>query len=176
MIKNAKDIKILAFDVDGVLTDGSIIFTESGEECKSFNVKDGQGIVCVQKAGLITAIITARKNSTVEHRANNLGIIELHQGAKYKLPILEAIVEKYNLSLENVAYVGDDLPDICILEKVGLSCCPNDAVGEVKNVCKFISKYNGGKGAVREICDYILKAQKISPLDIVKQAQSDNSK
>jgi len=176
MVKNAKDIKILALDVDGVLTDGSITFTESGEECKSFDAKDGQGIVCLQKAGFVTAIITARKNLTVEHRAKNLGIVELHQGAKYKLPVLESIVEKYNLSLKNVAYVGDDLPDICILEKVGLACCPNDAVKEVKKVCDFKSKYNGGRGAVRDVCDYILKSQKISSLELLKQAQLDSLK
>ena len=164
-------IKLLALDVDGVLTDGSLTFAEDGTEYKTFNAKDGQGIVCLNNAGFITAIITARQNGTVEHRAKNLKITELHQGVKFKLPVLEEILNKYNLSFENVAYMGDDLPDICIMEKVGLPCCPNDAVEEVQKVCKFKSKYDGGRGAVRELCNLILKANNIEPLDIVKQIQ-----
>ena len=166
-------IKVLALDVDGVLTDGSLTFSQNGEELKTFNAKDGQGIVCLNKAGFITVIITARKNCTVEHRAKNLGIKELHQGVKFKLPVLEQILEKYNLTFDNVAYMGDDLPDVCILEKVGLSCCPNDAVQEVQKVCKFKSKYNGGRGAVREVCDAILRGHNIEPLDIVKKSQQE---
>lgn len=166
-------IKVLALDVDGVLTDGSLTFSQNGEEFKTFNAKDGQGIVCLNKAGFITVIITARKNGTVEHRAKNLGIKELHQGVKFKLPVLEQILEKYNLTFDNVAYMGDDLPDICILEKVGLSCCPNDAVEEVQKVCKFKSKYNGGRGAVREVCDVILRGHNIEPLDIIRKSQQE---
>lgn len=169
-------IKVLALDVDGVLTDGSLTFSQNGEELKTFNAKDGQGIVCLNKAGFITVIITARKNDTVEHRAKNLGIKELHQGVKFKLPVLEQILDKYGLTFESVAYMGDDLPDVCILEKVGLSCCPNDAVQEVQKVCKFKSKYNGGRGAVREVCDAILRGHNIEPLDIVKKSQQEASK
>lgn len=169
-------IKLLALDVDGVLTDGSLTFTEDGKELKTFNAKDGQGIVCLNNAGFITVIITARKNGTVEHRAKNLKFTELHQGVKFKLPVLEEILKKYNLTFENVAYMGDDLPDICILEKVGLPCCPNDAVAEVKKVCKFKSKYNGGRGAVRELCDAILCAHNINPLDIIRKSQQDTLK
>lgn len=167
------EIKVLALDVDGVLTDGSLTFSQNGEELKTFNAKDGQGIVCLNKAGFITVIITARKNGTVEHRAKNLGIKELHQGVKFKLPVLEQILEKYNLTFDNVAYMGDDLPDVCILEKVGLSCCPNDAVQEVQKVCKFKSKYNGGRGAVREVCDAILRGHNIEPLDIIRKSQQE---
>lgn len=167
------NIKVLALDVDGVLTDGSLTFSQNGEEFKTFNAKDGQGIVCLNKAGFITVIITARKNGTVEHRAKNLGIKELHQGVKFKLPVLEQILEKYNLTFDNVAYMGDDLPDICILEKVGLSCCPNDAVEEVQKICKFKSKYNGGRGAVREVCDAILRGHNIEPLDIIRKSQQE---
>lgn len=167
------NIKVLALDVDGVLTDGSLTFSQNGEEFKTFNAKDGQGIVCLNKAGFITVIITARKNGTVEYRAKNLGIKELHQGIKFKLPVLEQILDKYNLTFDNVAYMGDDLPDICILEKVGLSCCPNDAVEEVQKVCKFKSKYNGGRGAVRELCDAILRGHNIEPLDIIRKSQQE---
>lgn len=171
IIEKAKKIKLMAFDVDGVFTDGSLTFGEDGKEYKTFNAKDGQGIVCVEKAGIITVIITARENGTVEHRAKNLGITEFHQGIKYKLPVLEEIMKKYNLAYENVSYMGDDLPDICILENAGLSCCPKDAVDEVKNICDFISSKDGGRGAIRELCDIVLTSQGIIPLDIVKNSQ-----
>lgn len=168
--EKAKNIKLMAFDVDGVFTDGGIIYDENGKETKRFDCKDGQGIVCVEKAGLITAIITARENGTVSNRAKNLAVTELHQGVKYKLPVLEEIMKKYNLEFENVAYMGDDLPDICILEKVGLSACPADAVVEVRERCDFISAKNGGRGAIRELCDFVLRSQDIEPLDIVRGA------
>lgn len=167
----ASKIKVMAFDVDGVFTDGSLTFDQDGKEYKTFNAKDGQGIVCVEKAGIITVIITARKNGTVEHRANNLGITELHQGIKYKLPVLEQIVKERGFTMKEVSYMGDDLPDICILEKVGLACCPNDAVDEVKNICNFVSTKNGGCGAIRELCDFVLNSQGVEPLSIVRSAQ-----
>lgn len=150
-------IKLVAFDVDGVLTDGSLTFDEFGHEYKTFNAKDGQGIVNLNNAGIVTAIITARNNGTVEHRAKNLNIKELHQGSKNKIETLENIMKKYNFSFDEVAYMGDDLPDLCILEKVSLKGCPLDAVEEVKSIANFISSKNGGRGAVREFCDYILK-------------------
>lgn len=159
--EKASKIKLLAFDVDGVMTTGEVTYDENEVEYKSFNVKDGHGLVRVQNAGFITAIITARNNGTVKHRAENLHITELYQGQKYKLPALEEIMKKYNLTYEQVSYMGDDLPDLCILEKVGLKCCPNDAVDEVKSVCNFISSKDGGRGAVRELTDFILEAQGI---------------
>ena len=153
------NIKLVAFDVDGVLTDGSLTFDENGHEYKTFNAKDGQGIVNLNNAGIITAIITARNNGTVEHRAKNLSIKELHQGSKNKIETLEGIMNKYKISFDEIAYMGDDLPDICILEKVGLKGCPADAVEEVKQTVHFISSKNGGHGAVREFCDLILKSK-----------------
>ncbi len=157
-----KNIKAVAFDVDGVLTDGSLTFLEDGREIKTYSAKDGLGIVLLNKAGIITSIITARDNGTVSQRAKTLKIKELFMGQKNKVVALEQLCEKYNLSKDNVAYMGDDLPDICVLERVGLSACPKDAVFEVKQKCNFISSFNGGKGAVRELCDLILKAKKIS--------------
>lgn len=172
LLDAAKKIKLLAFDVDGVMTDGSVTYDENGVEYKTFNVKDGHGIVRMNKSGFITAIITARNNGTVKHRAENLNITEIYQGQKYKLPALEEIMKKYDLSYENVAYMGDDIPDICILEKVGLSCCPNDAVSEVKAICKFKSTINGGRGAVRELCDFVLDAQGIEKIAVVSETDS----
>ena len=153
-------IKLVAFDVDGVLTDGSITYDENGIEYKTFNAKDGQGIVNLNNAGIITAIITARKNGTVYHRARNLKIIELHQGQKNKIAKLDELLQKYSLTYDEIAYMGDDLPDICILEKVKLAGCPNDAVNEVQKVANWKSSKDGGRGAVREFCDYILKNNK----------------
>jgi 3-deoxy-D-manno-octulosonate 8-phosphate phosphatase (KDO 8-P phosphatase) len=172
MLKNielkaiAKKIKLVAFDVDGVMTDGGLIFDEDGIEYKKFNAKDGLGVVMLSRSGIIPAIITARNNGTVSHRAKILGITELFQGQKDKAIALAEIAEKFKLSYDEMAYMGDDLPDLCILEKVGLPCCPADAVDEVVEICKFVSKKGGGKGAVRELCNFILKSKSID----VKQA------
>lgn len=156
----AKKIKLLVFDVDGVMTDGSITYDENGLEYKTFNAKDGHGLAKMAKSGFITAIITGRNNGTVDCRANDLCITELYQGVKNKLPILQGIMDKYELDYSEVAYMGDDEPDIQILECVGIAACPNDAVDRVKKVCNFKSKYNGGHGAVRELCDLIYDVQK----------------
>lgn len=171
LVEKAKKIKLLAFDVDGVMTDGSVTYDENGVEYKTFNVKDGHGIVRMNKSGFITAVITARNNGTVAHRAKNLNITEIHQGCMVKLPVLEELLKKYNLTFENVSYMGDDLPDIPILEKVGLACCPNDAVEEVKDICGFVSSKYGGRGAVRELCDFILSAQNIEKDYVVAEGQ-----
>ncbi|MGN0017991.1 MAG: KdsC family phosphatase [Candidatus Gastranaerophilaceae bacterium] len=170
-IEKARKIKMLVFDVDGVMTNGDVTYDENGVEYKTFNVKDGHGLVRMAQSGFITAIITARNNGTVAHRAENLNITELYQGQKYKLPALEELRLKYNLEYDNISYMGDDLPDLCILEKVGLKCCPNDAVDEVKDVCNFISSKNGGKGAVRELTDFILDAQGIEKIQIVSEGK-----
>lgn len=154
--EKAKKIKLAAFDIDGVMTDGSLTFDENGVEYKTFNAKDGQGIVRLNNAGIITAIITARDNGTVTHRAKILNIKELHQGQKNKIETLKKIIEKYNITFEETAYMGDDLPDICVLEKTGIAACPADAVDEVKAASNFISSKNGGRGAVRELCDFII--------------------
>lgn len=157
--QKASKIKLCAFDVDGVMTDGSITYDENGVEYKTFNAKDGQGIALLNNAGIVTAIITARNNGTVQHRAENLKFKEIHQGSKNKLETLNDILKKYNFSYEETAYMGDDLPDICILEKAGLAGCPADAVDEVQQTANFISSKNGGRGAVREFCELIVKNQ-----------------
>lgn len=153
--KIAGNIKLLAFDVDGVMTDGSITYDEHGVEYKTFNAKDGFGLAKMTKYGYITAIITGRKNGTVDCRASDLRVTEVYQGVKNKLPIFEAIMQKYELDFSQVAYMGDDEPDICVLEKAAISACPADAVDKVKKVCNFHSDFSGGKGAVRQLCDFI---------------------
>lgn len=153
--EKASKIKLLVFDVDGVMTDGSITYDENGIEYKTFNAKDGHGLAKMVRNGFLTAVITGRRNGTVDRRAIDLKFSEVYQGVKNKLPILEGIMQKYELNFDQVSYMGDDEPDIQILEKVGISACPSDAVDKVKNVCNFISTKSGGKGAVRELCDFI---------------------
>ena len=157
--EKASKIKLLVFDVDGVMTDGSITYDENGVEYKTFNAKDGHGLAKMIKNGLMAAVITGRRNGTVDRRAVDLRFTEVYQGVKNKLPILEAIMQKYELDFSQVSYMGDDEPDIPILEKVGISACPSDAVKKVRDICDFISEKDGGKGAVRELCDLIYEAQ-----------------
>ncbi len=155
-------IKMVVFDVDGVMTDGGIIYDGNGMEYKIFNAKDGQGIVMLTKAGIITAIITARESGAVKHRFENLGMTKLYMNQKNKIIAMKELLNEYNLDFSQVAYMGDDLPDICVLKEVGLACCPNDAISEVKNICDFISSKRGGRGAVRELTDLIYKIQRLS--------------
>ena len=156
----ASRIKLVAFDVDGVLTNGEIIYSENGEEIKIFNAKDGQGVFMLSTEGIITAIITARASKIIKKRAEDLAISYVYEGIKNKLVAIQELVSLNGLDFSEVAYVGDDIPDICVLEKVGLAFCPADAVDEVKKICHFISTKPGGRGAVREITDFILRSKK----------------
>lgn len=158
--EKASKIKLLVFDIDGVMTDGSITYDENGIEYKTFNAKDGHGLAKMVRNGFMTAVITGRKNGTVDRRAVDLRFTEVYQGVKNKLPILEGIMQKYELTFDEVAYMGDDEPDIPILEKVAISACPADAVDNVKKICNFISSKDGGKGAVRELCDFVYDNKK----------------
>jgi len=155
--EKASKIKLLVFDVDGVMTDGSITYDENGIEYKTFNAKDGHGLAKMIRNGYMTAVITGRRNGTVDRRAEDLRFTEVYQGVKNKLPILEGIMQKYELSFDEVSYMGDDEPDIPILEKVGISACPSDAVENVKKICNFVSTKEGGHGAVRELCDFVFE-------------------
>ena len=155
----ALKIKLVAFDVDGVMTDGSMIYDNNGIEYKTFNAKDGQGIAMITKAGIKTAIITAKESGAVKHRFEDLGMTKLYMAQKNKLVALKELMQEFNLDASEIAYMGDDLPDISVLREVGLACCPNDAVPEVKNICHFISAKRGGRGAVRELTDLIYKTQ-----------------
>ncbi len=149
-------IKLAAFDVDGVMTDGSITYDSNGNELKTFNSKDGHGLAALHKEGIITAIITGRTSEAVTRRAKDVHITEVYQGVKDKAAVLDELLQKYELTPAEAAYMGDDIPDICVLEKVELAGCPKDAVQEVKDVANFESEKNGGCGAVREFCDCIL--------------------
>lgn len=154
--QSLKQIKMLLLDVDGVLTDGRIIYDNNGVESKAFHVRDGHGLKLLQRAGVKVGIITGRESQVVAHRAAELGIDLVYQGVKDKLVPYEEILESHGLSDEQVAYVGDDLVDLPILSRVGLACTVADGVPELKPYVDYISTLAGGAGAVREICDMIL--------------------
>lgn len=155
--KAAAKIKIAIFDVDGVMTDGGLIYDQAGKEYKVFNAKDGQGLVMLKRAGIKTVVITAKESYMVEKRFTDLGFTRIYQGQKNKEHALDEVVDDYELKFDEVAYMGDDLPDLCVLRKVGLPSCPKDAVPEVIKASRFVTNRLGGHGAVRELCDLILR-------------------
>ncbi len=150
-------IKLLLLDVDGVLTDGRIIYDSNGVEYKAFDVKDGHGIKLVQRAGIRVGIITGRDSQVVALRAAELGIDLVYQGAKDKRIPFQDILEKLELTPEEVAYVGDDVIDIPVMRAVGFAAAVADAMEEVKPVAHMVTKRCGGRGAVREVCDHLLR-------------------
>ena len=152
-------IKLLVFDVDGCLTDGSIIYGSNKDEYKAFNVKDGLAIASWSRLGLKTAIVTGRNSKVVERRAKELNITYLYQGIKDKKTLLESILKEENLMWDNVAAIGDDLNDIGMLQSVGWSFTPNDGVKQIKTCVKTVLKTNGGRGAVREMIDMIVEKE-----------------
>ena len=152
-------IKVLFLDVDGVLTDGTLTYDVYGREVKRFNVKDGYGIVRAINTGIDVVVVSGRFSSQVEKRCRELGIKEVYQGISDKLSFAERYLKEHSLSFESAAAMGDDLPDLPLLKKVKVSGAPKDAVPEVKVVVNFVSRAPGGRGAVREFIDYLLKEQ-----------------
>ena len=159
LLKRGKDIKLAIFDVDGVLTDGRLYFLEDGSEFKTFNTLDGQGIKMLMAAGVQTAIISGRKTPVVERRAQNLGIPYLYQGRDDKLVVLDELLGQLNLSYEQVAYLGDDLPDLPVIRRVGLGMAVANAASFVRQHAHGVTQARGGEGAAREFCELILRAQ-----------------
>lgn len=157
--ERAGRIKLLLLDVDGVLTDGGILLHPDGEESKVFNVRDGLGIRLLQRAGIEVGLISGRSSRVVTRRAEDLGIGLVVQGTLYKLPAYEEILGKRGLTGRDVAYVGDDIVDIPILKRVALAVATAGAVPAVASVCHVITDRDGGRGAVREVCELILQAQ-----------------
>lgn len=157
--KKARDIKLLILDVDGVLTDGKIVYTDRGEEAKAFDVKDGHGLKLLMRAGIPVALITGRSSPAVEHRARDLGITRVYQKAINKIEAYEELRRAENLRDEEICVVGDDLPDLPILRICGFSVAVADSAEEVKREVDYVTNKEAGKGAVREVCDIILKAR-----------------
>lgn len=156
---NLHKIKMVIADVDGVLTDGSITIDATGNELKTFNAKDGSGIKFLQRVGIKFAIITGRQSYAVEFRANELKIKDVYQSAKKKTEAYRKILSENGLKDDEVCYIGDDLVDIPVMRKVGFSVAVADSVLEVLEVVDYITKANGGKGAVREVVEKIIKGQ-----------------
>lgn len=159
LFERAAAIRLIVLDVDGVLTDGKIVYTSAGDEIKAFNVKDGLGISLAVREGLELAIITARHSVMVQRRAEELGIQHVIQNTRTKLPALEELVSRLDLAWHEVAYVGDDLPDIPCMQACGLACCPADAAREVLSMAEIVSNRNGGEGALREILEFLLESR-----------------
>jgi 3-deoxy-D-manno-octulosonate 8-phosphate phosphatase (KDO 8-P phosphatase) len=159
ILEKAKNIKLVIFDVDGVLTDGSIIFGDDGQEYKAFHSRDGHGMRLLQYTGVEIAIITGRTSMVVEHRMNNLGITHVYQGQRVKLPAFEQLIKSLNLSPDECAYVGDDWVDLGIMSRVGLAIAVQDADAIVKKHAHWITPSGGGKGAAREVCELIMEGQ-----------------
>lgn len=164
-----QNIRLLATDVDGVLTDAGMYYSESGDELKKFNTRDGMGIKLLQKAGLITAIVTQERTKLVARRAEKLTIPELHQGVMDKLAVIREMAERYGLSLRQIAYIGDDINDLEALKAVGFSASPADGMPVVQSAVTYVCKLKGGEGAVREVVELILDAQR-------KPAQGDGQR
>lgn len=158
-IKKAAQIKALFFDVDGVLTDGGIIYDDTGREIKKFNVKDGYIVSHLKKAGIIVGIITGRESKIVSNRAAELKLDFCHQGIMDKYAVFEKLVDFHKLKRKQVAYIGDDINDLKALQNCGLSACPADAPDYIKNKVDIITRAKGGEGVAREISDLILAAR-----------------
>lgn len=158
-IEKAKKIRLVIFDVDGVLTDGRLYFTPDGGEMKCFHVHDGLGIKHLLKNNIQVAIISGRKTPQVEKRMQELGVSFIYQNVEDKEPVYKALLEQLNLNDEQVAYVGDDLLDVALIERVGLGISVPNGHDSAKSIADWITNTAGGFGAAREICDFILKAQ-----------------
>jgi 3-deoxy-D-manno-octulosonate 8-phosphate phosphatase (KDO 8-P phosphatase) len=151
-------IRLLLLDVDGVMTDGGLYYTGKGEEVKKFNVKDGYGIIKLRRFGIPVGIITGRVSRIIERRAEELGITELHQNLHDKLDEYKRIKKRFGLMDNEIAYIGDDEPDLPVLKRAGFSAAPADAVSSVLKAVQYTCKHNGGHGAVREVIDMIVSA------------------
>lgn len=158
-LSKAKEIKLLLLDVDGVLTDNSLIYSQDGNEAKKFNTQDGFGLRLLRECGIDTGVITARKSEIVARRASELGMRFIHQGCSNKLDAYKEIISESGLKPVEIGYMGDDWLDMVLLKRVGFSVAPINAVDEVKQMVHYVTARPGGNGAVREVCTLLLEAQ-----------------
>jgi 3-deoxy-D-manno-octulosonate 8-phosphate phosphatase (KDO 8-P phosphatase) len=157
--RRARAVRMLVFDIDGVLTDGSLFYDNQGQEYKAFNSRDGHGIKMLRASGVEAGIITGRTSQIVAHRARNLGIGHIHQGAEDKLEALQNLLRETGLTPRQIAYMGDDVVDLPVLNRCGLGFTVPDAPDEVKARCHVITMAQAGRGAAREACEFIMRAQ-----------------
>lgn len=159
LLAKAGRIRLLLFDVDGVLTDGTVVMHADGSESKGFNIRDGAAIVWAQRAGLIVGLLSARSSGATAHRAAQLAVRIVEQGVRSKLKAYEQIARDARIADDEIAYMGDDLLDLPVLARVGLSAAPADAAVEVRERVDWVSAQTGGRGAVRELIELVLRAQ-----------------
>lgn len=157
--RRLRKVRIVIMDVDGVLTDAGMYYTESGDEFKKFNTRDGHGITLLHATGIKTALVTRERTPIVTRRAAKLGITEVHQGALDKLPVVKAILGKHGVGRAEACYIGDDVGDREVMGYVGLAVAVADALPPIRRVAHYVTRTKGGDGAVREVCDLILAAQ-----------------
>lgn len=161
ILKRLRKIRLFCMDVDGVLTDGGMYYGEDGNEWKKFSTRDGMGIALIRIAGIPAGIITSEKTKIVQMRADKLKIKNLFQGVKDKREVLDTLRKKYSLRWDQIAYIGDDVNDLEVMELVGFAAVPSNGTRWNKRTAHYIAKTKGGEGCVREICDMILEAKKL---------------
>lgn len=159
LTERIKKIKLLILDVDGVLTDGRIIYDSQGRDSKFFNVHDGLGVYLLRRAGIKTILITAKGSKTIRHRARDMRVEEFYQDIFPKTEVLEKILKKHKVNKDEICFIGDDLVDLCIMKEVGLPVAVENAALEVKDTACYITRKSGGRGAVREVAELILRTQ-----------------
>ncbi len=157
--EDLKNISTFIFDVDGVLTDGSLLIDSDGNMLRKMNVKDGYALKAAIDCGYNVCVISGGTNESVRKRLEGLGIKEIHLGSDNKIEQLNSFIKKYNLDKKSILFMGDDIPDIPILKVIGLPYCPQDATPEVKDLCSYVSHKNGGMGAVRDVIKQVMKIQ-----------------
>lgn len=158
-LKQLKHITTFILDVDGVMTNGGVLVTDEGHMLRSFNIKDGFAMQLAIKLGYRICVISGGNSAGVMKRLQGLGIQDIFMKVHEKLPVFEAYVQNNHLKGEEIAYMGDDVPDYLLMQKVGLKCCPKDASSDILNISEFISSYNGGEGCVRELIEKVLRAK-----------------
>ncbi|MDD5169434.1 MAG: HAD-IIIA family hydrolase [Syntrophales bacterium] len=159
LMERISKIELLVLDVDGVMTDGRIVINDLGQETKFFDVRDGHGLKILMRCGVDVVLLTGRQSAVVDYRAQDLGIKEVHQRVWNKLEVYEEILSRRGLADENVAFIGDDIIDIPVLKRAGFSVAVADATAEAIKAAQYVTESRGGRGAVREVCEIILKAK-----------------
>jgi 3-deoxy-D-manno-octulosonate 8-phosphate phosphatase (KDO 8-P phosphatase) len=158
-LNKLKEITTFIFDVDGVLTDGSVFVTENGEQSRAFNIKDGYALQLAVKCGYNVCVVSGSRSKSTLYRLNSLGVKDVYMGIHTKIEKVKIYFEERSISPENVMYMGDDIPELEVMKLVGLPVCPADAVEEIKAVSKYVSPCNGGKGCARDVIEKVLKIQ-----------------
>ncbi|MEZ5046863.1 MAG: HAD hydrolase family protein [Chitinophagaceae bacterium] len=157
MLELFKNIRHFIFDIDGVLTDGSLIIHPDGTLLRTMNIKDGYALQLAVKKGYSVSIISGAKGQAIQQRLTGLGVSEIYLGIEKKINVLNQLVENKKLSLDQTLYMGDDMPDLVVMKEVYLACCPSDAITEIQEIANYISPYAGGKGCVRDVIEKVLK-------------------